>query len=120
MNLMFNQKLLFFFAVLTFVKTYSPSSYVHPILGDDTHTGLSTAEAFKSLEKINQLNLKAGDSVFLAKGQVFYGSLILNNLNGEEQNPIYIGSKNWDANLIDAPALIDFKNYSYGIQIQNC
>lgn len=120
MNFTFNRKFLFSFAVLIFFKTYSHSYYVHPILGDDTHTGLSKAEAFKSLEKINQLNLKAGDSVFLAKGEVFYGSLILKNLNGEEKNPIYIGSKNWDANLLDAPALIDFKNYSYGIQIQNC
>ncbi len=116
----FYRKLLVTITFLICVGTFANTYYVHPILGNDTHTGLSQAKPFKSLEKINQLNLQAGDSVFLAKGEVFYGNLVLKNLSGRELNPIYIGSKSWNANLLDAPALIDFKNHSYGIQIQNC
>ena len=45
--------------------------YVSSQKGDDTNSGLSKSDPFKSLNKINELTLHPGDKVLLENGSVF-------------------------------------------------
>lgn len=45
--------------------------YVSSQKGNDTNSGLSKSEPFKSLNKINELTLHPGDKVLLENGSIF-------------------------------------------------
>ena len=45
--------------------------------GNDTNNGLSKQTAWRSLEKINRIDFKPGDSVLLEGGAVFNGTIKL-------------------------------------------
>jgi hypothetical protein len=63
--------------------------YISSSEGNDRHNGLSTKKPFKSLTSISKLHLDAGDTIFLKRGDVFYGSLAIKT-SGEEGNKIVI------------------------------
>lgn len=68
-----------------------PAFYVDSLSGDDTNSG-TLLKPFKSIKKINSLQLQAGNSVFFAGGQTFAGTLKLSGLTGTKEKPIVIGS----------------------------
>lgn len=45
--------------------------YVDSKDGNDSNAGTSESKAFKTLDKVNDLNLEPGDNVLLKKGSVF-------------------------------------------------
>ena len=45
--------------------------YVDSLGGDDNNAGTAENKAFKTLDKVNELNLEPGDTVLLKKGSVF-------------------------------------------------
>ena len=45
--------------------------FVSSLNGNDENDGLSESTAFKSLNKINEIDLIPGDKVFLLRGSVF-------------------------------------------------
>ena len=49
----------------------STAYFVSSLNGNDENDGLSESTAFKSLNKINEIELAPGDKVFLLKGSVF-------------------------------------------------
>lgn len=49
----------------------STTYFVSSLNGNDENDGLSESTAFKSLNKINEIELAPGDKVFLLKGSVF-------------------------------------------------
>ena len=49
----------------------STTYFVSSLNGNDENDGLSESTAFKSLNKINEIELTPGDKVFLLKGSVF-------------------------------------------------
>lgn len=59
--------------------------------GDDSKSG-SINEPWKTLFKIQNTSLIAGDTVFLKAGNIFYESLTISNKNGTTENPIVITS----------------------------
>lgn len=61
-------------------------------LGSDDNDGLSENSPIKSLSKINTLVLQPGDSVLFRKGDTFTGTINLNELAGEDDNPITFSS----------------------------
>lgn len=63
--------------------------YLSSSSGNDNNDGMSPARPFKSLEKINSLTLSATDTVFLKKGDVFFGTLIIQN-SGQQDMDIVI------------------------------
>lgn len=66
--------------------------YVSPD-GDDRRSGLSPAEAWCSVEKINTLSLRAGDCVLLEGGKKHWGSIQLDaDDGGTADAPVRIGS----------------------------
>jgi|GEM_PF-4132352 len=90
--------------------------YFHPVMGNDSATGKSHKNAFQSLAKIKELNLKGGDRVLLAGGTVFNETLDLSNKSGNYDNPIVISTYHLHS---DELAVIDAKGYQYGILIEN-
>lgn len=59
----------------------STTYFVSSLNGNDENDGLSESTAFKSLNKINEIELTPGDKVFLLKGSVFENEFLhLKNL----------------------------------------
>ena len=66
--------------------------YVDAATGDDANPGTSVQQPFRTLEKIRELRLLPGDSICLAAGQVFRGSLVLSDVRGTIGNPVVVTS----------------------------
>lgn len=66
--------------------------YVDLKNGNDRHTGVSPDKAWKSLQRIPQQKLKAGDQIYLSGNSHFQGSLKLSGLEGTKEAPIIIGT----------------------------
>lgn len=79
--------------ILFLLGCSSPQSvyYVDSQSGDDTNAG-TLKKPFKSIEKVNSLQLHAGHSVFFAGGQTFNGTLQVKVLTGTKEQPIIIAS----------------------------
>lgn len=70
--------------------------------GNDDNDG-SISAPFKSVDKLNALQLHAGDTVFLAGGQAFNGSIFLDSSDsGLENQPVVITSYGAGNAIIDA------------------
>jgi len=87
--------------------------------GSDSFDGLTTQSAFKSLAKVNELSLKAGDNIYLAAGQTFIGTLKIANEAGTEQQPITVSNYAENSGDTSVHAIIDAKNELAGIDIVN-
>lgn len=59
--------------------------------GNDSNTGLTTAQAWKTLNKVNSWIFKPGDQILFQRGSTFYGSLTVKN-SGTATNPITYGA----------------------------
>lgn len=84
---------IFAVCILFLMGCSSPQStyYVDLQSGEDTNRG-TREKPFKSIEKINSLQLQAGNSVFFAGGQEFAGTIKLSGLTGTKDKSIQIGS----------------------------
>ena len=70
------KKLLLIFQLISCtVLSAQTNYYVDNVLGKDTNKGTQKNVPFKSLEKINELNLKPGDSVLFKRNGNWIGSL---------------------------------------------
>ncbi len=67
-------------------KTYYLSPY-----GNDSHSGLSPQQAWKTLAKASQMTCMAGDSLLLECNGVYHGTLSLKG-SGNAWAPVVIGS----------------------------
>lgn len=90
--------------------------YVNSISGNDNNSGTSPAQAWKSLAKVNAMNVKPGDKILFCQGSTFNGMLRLKN-GGVAENPLvvssYAGTGSSEKPVIDAegyPAAIFIKN----------
>ena len=78
--------------------------------GDDQNTGYSAQTSWESIDRLNQQNLVAGDSILFRRGDIFIGEIIVRTSGknnkpivygafGEGENPVIKGSldiKNWE------------------------
>ena len=68
-------------------KTYYVSNS-----GNDNNNGLSTTSPWKTLDKVSSFTgFVAGDAILFNRGEVFYGSIKINN-SGSSGNPITFGA----------------------------
>ena len=76
-------------------KTY----YVSMSAGNDSNDGLSSAKAFKTIDKVNSLSLASGDNVFFKCGDIWRGTELTCKTGvryssyGEGEKPAFYGSK---------------------------
>ncbi len=71
--------------------------------GDDENDGRTPQTAWKTLDKVSNAKLNAGDGVFFCRGDLFRGSVLCQNgvtyaAYGELEKPRFYG---WDKNLAD-------------------
>ena len=67
-------------------KTY----FVSPD-GDDAATGLSVAQAWKTIDKVNSVVFQPGDKILFESGKTFYGQLMPKG-SGTEEAPVVMSS----------------------------
>ncbi|MBN7816954.1 right-handed parallel beta-helix repeat-containing protein [Algoriphagus pacificus] len=100
-------------------NSFATEYYFHPRLGNDQNTGKSRDQAFKSLKKVASLDLKGGDKLLLAGGEIFYETLDLTGKNGSVENPILIDSYYEPLSQEGKKSQIDAKGLENGILIKN-
>ena len=91
-----------FLCVLFTYTTKASNYYLSVINGNDSRTSLEAknqATPWKTIDKINCASLLPGDSVFFNKGEIFYGTLLVNN-SGAIDNFIYYGAYGTGTNPI--------------------
>lgn len=116
--LLFSFSFTIFLNVTTHASTDYTNFYIDQVNGSDNNNGLSPSSAWKSLSKVNssQYKFNAGDSVLFHTDQTWEGQLELNNLNGEEGNPIIISSYGEG----NKPHLAGKGEKDWTVKLQNC
>jgi hypothetical protein len=84
--------------------TNTSTSYYVSALGNDANDGRTPETPWKTLNRVNQVNLKPGESLLLRSGDVFQGTLDLSYENGSVSAPIIVGSYGSSRAIIDAGA----------------
>ncbi|WP_170069424.1 right-handed parallel beta-helix repeat-containing protein [Spirosoma pollinicola] len=85
------------YCLTLFIYTILPSTvlaqttYFVSGAGNDATDGRSFNAAFRSIDRVNQLTLKAGDSLLFRRGDVFRGTLLIRQ-SGSATRPILIGA----------------------------
>ncbi|MFW5710222.1 MAG: right-handed parallel beta-helix repeat-containing protein, partial [Bacteroidota bacterium] len=75
-----------FFSVKVFATNYYLSNN-----GNDTNSGINPSNGWKTINRLNQVELKAGDSVFFHAGHTFTGQIKIKN-SGSSEAPVVITS----------------------------
>lgn len=76
----------------TSVRAANTTYYVSMSGGLDSNNGLSTAAPFKTVAKVNTLNLQPGDHVLFKCGDVWRGEMLMITDSGAPGNPIVFGA----------------------------
>lgn len=93
--------------------------YLHPVYGNDANSGRSKQFPLRSLAAIEKIKLHPGDTIVLAAGQTFYGSLRIIQQSGDAMHPVSVLSAPVAADDKNIPATIDFKSNLYGILLED-
>ena len=86
-----------------FARPTAVTYYVSSSSGNDNHDGLSEANAFATIAKVNALNLQPGDRVLLKCGDVWHAEQLILSKSGTELAPIVFSS--YPAGCADKPSL---------------
>jgi hypothetical protein len=82
-----------FAAILLFTPAAQATDYYVSVSGNNSNPGTSPKNAWKSIEKVNSVQFKAGDNIFFEGGKTFEGSLRFDaDDSGKPQNPVTVGS----------------------------
>lgn len=77
--------------LLFLIRPVHAADYYLTATGDDRDTGLSSDHAWRTLDRVNQLELLAGDRILLEAGTTFLGPLLLDGADrGTESAPITV------------------------------
>lgn len=80
-------------ALLATAAHAAGTTYYVSTAGDDSNSGTSSSEAWRTVGKVNARNLQPGDRVLFAGGQVFPGTVNVNAGDaGTAASPVVIGS----------------------------
>lgn len=123
--LAFSKYICILWAVLVISQSVLATDYyVHAQAGNDANNGTSPSAPFASLSKVNTLQLKAGDRILFAAGQVFEGELAMVGVQGSAAAPIVISSYLPDGMRAkddsSSKFRINAKGKPNGIRIQDC
>ena len=64
--------------------------YVSSVNGDDANSGYAPEKAFRSLRKVNQMEIQPGDQILLERGSVFVGEYLHLYRGGTKEAPIVV------------------------------
>ena len=82
------------FVLFGIAPGYGASYYVKPASqgGDNSHTGLSDAQAWATFSEVNAHNFQTGDDVFLICGGIWTQQRIIVDWSGTSDNNVVIGA----------------------------
>lgn len=69
-------------------SSWGATYYIDPIVGDDSSTGTSPTDSWRTLSNVTGVNLLPGDNVLFSRGGSWNEVLEVNNKQGTIQNPI--------------------------------
>ena len=94
---------IFFLSLFTicFISARATTYYISFSTGNDANNGTSTNTPWKTISKLNSAfaSLQPGDNVLFNRGDVFYGSIVINK-SGTSSSPITISSYGTGANPV--------------------
>lgn len=73
----------------TLVLTARATSYYVSASGNDSNTGTSEAAPWKSISRVNSIQFSPGDNLYFRGGDTFYGSIYLDNSDGNNPAAIF-------------------------------
>lgn len=80
------------FIIIACQKTLAVTYYVSPS-GNDSHSGTSAQTAWRTIDKVNALDLNPGDKVLFQAGHDYHGNLLLTAEDaGTPKQPVVIAS----------------------------
>jgi len=88
------KKIAFLIAIIFNLNTIQATDYFLSNAGNDSHKGTSETEAWASIDKLNSMiiSLRPGDRVLFERGGRFEGTVKIENILGNEANPITFGA----------------------------
>jgi hypothetical protein len=89
------------------------TTYYVSSTGRDSNSGTTSAQGWRTLDRVNSQHLRAGDTVLLEGGHSFPGTLILNAEGGTSTAPITFGSYGTGRATLSA-------DRGRGVDIYNC
>jgi hypothetical protein len=93
--------------------------YVSPT-GNDSNTGLSTDQAWQTIDKVNRIQLQAGESILFEGGKTFSGKIILDSLDkGTPLTPVTISSYGTGRATITSTSNAAYIYNTSGVNFQN-
>lgn len=115
---------LIWLAILSMHNALATDYFINSIVGKDDNYGTSMDKPFRTIEKINTIQLKPGDKILFAAGQIFAGELKLIGIQGLPHQPVVVGSYyagSGNAKSDHSPYFgINAKSKANGILIQDC
>jgi hypothetical protein len=113
-------KKLLFISIVLFVggiafTASATTYYLDATGGNDSASGISVEEAWKSLEKVKSLALKPGDKILLKKGEIFHGELHI-QAKGEANNPVIIDQY---GEAVASPCIKGYSHSLYAVYVFN-
>ncbi len=107
------------FLFFTFLSLISEAAnyYINAETGRDSNKGTSISQSFKSMDPINLIQLKPGDSILFASGQKFSGMLVIKNTRGTFKQPIVISYYTYKGKK--GKPVIDAGNQLNALLVQN-
>lgn len=88
------KKLRILFLLIIILASCSDNStyyYLDATSGNDNNVGSSPEKAWRSLERLNKVSLKAGDKILLKRDEIFNGKMEISG-QGTPQERIYVGA----------------------------
>lgn len=102
-----------------YLPTGPQTYFFDSVNGSDNNDGLTKANAFKSLDKLDNITLKAGDEILLANGSKFNGIIPVRGFFGSEEKGLLISNYQSSGNSSQEKPHIDGRSYVSPIFIQN-
>ena len=96
------------------------STYYVSTSGSDSNSGTSSSSPWKTISKINSVNLNPGDNVLFHGGQTFTGSLNIGSGDtGSSSSPVTFGSYDGQATISSGKSTGALVNNASGIWFDN-
>lgn len=116
----FIYRTLVIFLLITFSTISQAKNYYLSSSGNDLDKGTSPETSWRTIDRLNQQKLIAGDSILFKRGDIFVGEIIVNN-SGTAKKPICYSAFGVGANpvITGAVEISNWKMAGGNIQVAN-
>ena len=97
-------------------KPQAVTYYIDSAAGNDACDGKSKKQAWKSLSRVENLSLSAGDKILLRRGSVFHEMFVINGALGSKEKPVLVSTYGKG----EKPRIIAPDGSQQAVRILNC